>query len=108
MIYTSITFVGPYAPKTELPSRKKIFICDPATGPVCVDKILTNLAHHAWRRPVTRLEVVWTAVPAILIVSLCTYAYTVLRSNEDSKRNEMTVNVTARQFAFLSCRVLIR
>jgi cytochrome c oxidase subunit 2 len=48
----------------------------------------------------TRLEVVWTAVPAILIVSLCTYAYTVLRSNEDSKRNEMTINVTARQFAF--------
>ncbi len=48
----------------------------------------------------TRLEVAWTAVPAILIVSLCTYAYTVLRSNEDSKRNEMTINVTARQFAF--------
>jgi cytochrome c oxidase subunit 2 len=48
----------------------------------------------------TRLEVVWTAVPAILIVSLCTYAYTVLRSNEDTKRNEMTINVTARQFAF--------
>src|ERR1700750_1471363 len=48
----------------------------------------------------TRLEVVWTAVPAILIISLCTYAYTVLRSNEDSKSNEMTVNVTARQFAF--------
>ena len=48
----------------------------------------------------TRLEVVWTAVPAILIVSLCTYAYTVLRSNEDSKKNEMTVNVTTRQFGF--------
>jgi cytochrome c oxidase subunit II len=48
----------------------------------------------------TRLEIVWTAVPAILIVSLCTYAYTVLRSNEDSKRNEITVNVTERQFAF--------
>ena len=48
----------------------------------------------------TRLEVVWTAVPAILIVCLCTYAYTVLRSNEDSKKNEMTVNVTTRQFAF--------
>src|SRR6201990_3704048 len=48
----------------------------------------------------TRLEVVWTAVPAILIVSLCTYAYTVLRSNEDSKKGEMTVNVTTRQFAF--------
>ena len=48
----------------------------------------------------TRLEVVWTAVPAILIVGLCTYAYTVLRSNEDSKKNEITVNVTERQFAF--------
>jgi cytochrome c oxidase subunit 2 len=48
----------------------------------------------------TRLEVVWTAVPAILIVSLCTYAYTVLRSNEDSKKNEITINVTERQFAF--------
>ena len=48
----------------------------------------------------TRLEVVWTAVPAILIVALCTYAYTVLRSNEDSKKNEVTVNVTERQFAF--------
>jgi cytochrome c oxidase subunit II len=48
----------------------------------------------------TRLEVVWTAVPAILIVGLCTYAYTVLRSNEDSKANEQTINVTARQFAF--------
>jgi cytochrome c oxidase subunit II len=48
----------------------------------------------------TRLEVVWTAVPAVLIVSLCTYAYAVLRSNEDSKKGEVTVNVTERQFAF--------
>jgi cytochrome c oxidase subunit II len=48
----------------------------------------------------TRLEVVWTAVPAMLIVALCTYAYTVLRSNEDSKKGETTINVTARQFAF--------
>ncbi|MBV9839912.1 MAG: cytochrome c oxidase subunit II [Solirubrobacterales bacterium] len=48
----------------------------------------------------TRLEVLWTALPAVLIVSLCTYAYTVLRSNEASKRGAMTVNVTERQFAF--------
>ncbi len=48
----------------------------------------------------TRLEVVWTAVPAILIVSLCAYAYSVLRTNEASKTNAMTVNVTTRQFAF--------
>ena len=48
----------------------------------------------------TRLEVVWTVLPAVLILSLCGYAYSVLRSNEDSQRAEMTVNVTARQFAF--------
>jgi cytochrome c oxidase subunit II len=48
----------------------------------------------------TRLEVVWTAVPALLILSMCGYAYSVLRANENSKKGEMTVNVTARQFAF--------
>ncbi len=48
----------------------------------------------------TRLEVMWTALPAVLIISLCSYAYTVLRSNEATKRGELTVNVTERQFAF--------
>src|SRR6266478_29779 len=53
----SITFVGPYPSKTELASRKKILICDPNTGPACVDKILNTLAERAYRRPVTRTEV---------------------------------------------------
>ena len=48
----------------------------------------------------TRLEVLWTALPACLLIGMCTYAYTVLRSNEATKANAMTVNVTARQFAF--------
>jgi cytochrome c oxidase subunit II len=48
----------------------------------------------------TRLEIVWTAAPALLIIALCTYAYTVLRSNEDSQKGEITVHVTERQFAF--------
>jgi cytochrome c oxidase subunit 2 len=48
----------------------------------------------------TRLEVLWTAIPAVLIVALCGYAYSILRSNEDSQRGEITVNVTERQFAF--------
>ncbi len=48
----------------------------------------------------TRLEVVWTAVPAVLIVALCSYAYAVLRNNESHKAGAMTVNVTERQFAF--------
>src|SRR4051794_36031928 len=36
----------------------------------------------------TRLEVVWTAMPAVLIIALCTYAYTVLRANEATKAGE--------------------
>ncbi len=48
----------------------------------------------------TRIEVVWTVLPAVLILSLCAYAYTVLHSNEKNVAGEMTVNVTARQFAF--------
>jgi cytochrome c oxidase subunit 2 len=48
----------------------------------------------------TRLEVVWTVLPALLIIGLVSYAYTVLRSNEAKKSGEMTVNVTARQFGF--------
>ncbi len=48
----------------------------------------------------TRLEVLWTVAPVLLILGLVTYSYTVLRSNEKSHAGEMTVNVTARQFAF--------
>jgi cytochrome c oxidase subunit 2 len=48
----------------------------------------------------TRLEVVWTAIPAILLVSLCGYAYSVLRSNEKTHPGAMVVTVTERQFAF--------
>jgi cytochrome c oxidase subunit II len=48
----------------------------------------------------TRLEVVWTAIPAILILGLCGYSYSVLRSNEKSHPGAMVVNVTERQFAF--------
>jgi cytochrome c oxidase subunit 2 len=48
----------------------------------------------------TRLEVVWTAVPAVLLISLATYAYSVLRSNEKNHPGAMVVNVSERQFGF--------
>lgn len=48
----------------------------------------------------TRLEVVWTILPAVLIIGLISYAYAVLRANEKRHANALTVNVTARQFAF--------
>lgn len=50
-------FVGPFPAKIEKASRKKILICDPGTGPACADKIVSSLARRAYRRPVTRAEV---------------------------------------------------
>ncbi|MBZ5618897.1 MAG: DUF1592 domain-containing protein [Acidobacteriia bacterium] len=52
----SMTFVGPFKPEKEPASRAKVLICNPNSGP-CVDKIIANLAHHAYRRPVTKAEV---------------------------------------------------
>jgi cytochrome c oxidase subunit 2 len=48
----------------------------------------------------TALEVIWTAVPALLIAALCTYAYIVLVDIEKKPKHEMVVNVTGQQFAW--------
>jgi cytochrome c oxidase subunit 2 len=50
----------------------------------------------------TRLEVIWTAVPAILIVGLVTYAYVVMRDIEQAPAagNERVVTVTGQQFTW--------
>jgi cytochrome c oxidase subunit 2 len=48
----------------------------------------------------TRLEVVWTAIPAIILVVLCAYAWIVLVDIEEAKANEMRINVTGQQFAW--------
>jgi hypothetical protein len=52
-----IKLVGPFATKQEPASRKALLTCDPASGSVCVEKILGGLARRAWRRPVTAAEV---------------------------------------------------
>jgi cytochrome c oxidase subunit 2 len=50
----------------------------------------------------TKLEVIWTAVPATLIVGLVTYAYIVLHDVEKAPAagNERVVAVTGQQFAW--------
>ena len=52
-----IKFLGPFPAKVEKASRKRILICDPATGAACLNKIIATLAHRAYRRPVTAAEV---------------------------------------------------
>jgi mono/diheme cytochrome c family protein len=57
----SVEIKGPYSPKgiSNSPSRPLIFICDPkATGETpCARQIAENLAHRAYRRPVTADDV---------------------------------------------------
>jgi cytochrome c oxidase subunit 2 len=48
----------------------------------------------------TRLEVIWTAIPAILLVGLCTYAYVVLTDIEKAQANTMEVRVVGEQFTW--------
>ena len=52
-----LAFLGPQPSAAELPSHAKILICDPKSGAACVERIVANLAHHAYRRPATKAEV---------------------------------------------------
>ena len=52
-----IGFQGPEPSAEEPAGRKAILICDPKSGPACVDRILSNLARHAYRRPVSEKDV---------------------------------------------------
>ena len=51
-----MAFDGPYQPKAPPPSRARILICDPHSGPACVQKIVGALARRAYRRPVSQAE----------------------------------------------------
>ena len=53
----SMVFVGPFASTTAKASRTKILSCDPASGRRCVERIVTDLANRAYRRPATRREI---------------------------------------------------
>jgi cytochrome c oxidase subunit II len=48
----------------------------------------------------TRLEIVWTAIPAIILVALCSYSYVVLRDVEDADANALNVRVVGQQFTW--------
>jgi cytochrome c oxidase subunit 2 len=48
----------------------------------------------------TRLEVIWTAIPAIILVGLCTYAFVVLEDVEAVEGRPMNVRVVGEQFAW--------
>jgi hypothetical protein len=57
-----LIIAGPYnvTSRGDTPSREKIFVCRPKSEseePACAQKILANLAHHAFHRPVTDADV---------------------------------------------------
>ncbi|MES1255950.1 MAG: DUF1592 domain-containing protein, partial [Acidobacteriota bacterium] len=56
-VIETIAVTGPFPTRAARPARQKVFVCDPRTGTACVQRILTTLAHRAYRRPVTGGEV---------------------------------------------------
>src|SRR3984893_7504837 len=48
----------------------------------------------------TRLEVFWTAIPAVLLRGMVSYSFVVLHENEKKPAREIKVGVTAQQFAW--------
>jgi cytochrome c oxidase subunit II len=48
----------------------------------------------------TRLEIIWTAIPAIILVALCSYAYIVLTDIEKADANALEVRVVGEQFTW--------
>lgn len=48
----------------------------------------------------TRLEVIWTTIPAILMVGTAVYSGLVLADIEETKANQQTIEVTGEQFAW--------
>jgi cytochrome c oxidase subunit 2 len=48
----------------------------------------------------TKLEIVWTAIPAIILVALCSYAFVVLRDIEEADARALNVEVLGQQFTW--------
>jgi cytochrome c oxidase subunit 2 len=48
----------------------------------------------------TKLEIIWTAIPAILLVCLCTYSYIVLTDIEEADARALNVRVVGEQFTW--------
>jgi cytochrome c oxidase subunit 2 len=48
----------------------------------------------------TKLEIIWTAIPAVILVCLCSYAYVVLTDIEDAEARALNVRVVGEQFTW--------
>src|SRR5215213_1872678 len=48
----------------------------------------------------TRLEIIWTALPAVLLVGLCTFSYVTLTDIEEAKADALNVRVVGEQFTW--------
>jgi cytochrome c oxidase subunit II len=73
--------------------------------------LITAVVHFRKRRPDdlrdgapihghTRLEIIWTTIPALLMVGTAVYSGLVLADIEESKAGTKTINVTGEQFAW--------
>jgi hypothetical protein len=52
-----VEVAGPFPPSDAQRAARKALLCDPASGPACIDRILTTVARRAYRRPATREDI---------------------------------------------------
>lgn len=53
-----VELIGPIdAMVSDTSKRDRILVCDPASGPACIDQILRSFVRRAWRRPPTDDEI---------------------------------------------------
>jgi cytochrome c oxidase subunit 2 len=48
----------------------------------------------------TRLEIIWTAIPAIILVALCSYSFAILTDVEEADARALNVRVVGQQFTW--------
>lgn len=53
----AIEIAGPFAPALPREKTKPFLLCDPATARACAERILSELAPRAYRRPATKTEI---------------------------------------------------
>ena len=115
----ALSYVDPLVPRSGLRPRPRTPTASTtcwsiASVPIFV-LVITVVLYCAWQfrmkpgeelkdgPPIhgnTRLEVFWTAIPAILLLGLVSYSFVVLRDNEKKPAREMEIGVTGQQFAW--------
>jgi len=116
-IATAVALAVPWLPVAGGKEAERIHFVYWFTTAICIGVfavVAAVLSYSVWKFRVkpddfsdgppthghTQLEIVWTAVPAILVTAISIVSAIVLAQNSNAGSNPLVVNVTAQQFAW--------